>query len=97
MPSQRTTRGLLIAACVVVIVLVVSLPAFAQCALCKNAVTGSPSAAKLSQSLNSAIIVLLIPPVLIFCGIFVIAYRHRKSGESAASKPPTDARFHDFP
>lgn len=51
----------------------------AQCAMCKTAVTGSPEAGKLSQSLNTAVIVLLIPPVLIFCGMFVLAYRHRKA------------------
>jgi hypothetical protein len=56
-----------------------SVPALAQCALCKNAVTGSPDAGKLSQSLNFAILVLLIPPVLIFCGLFFLAYRFNKS------------------
>lgn len=54
------------------------LDAYAQCALCRTAISGSPTAAKLSQSLNFAIIVLLIPPVLIFCGIFFAANRYRK-------------------
>jgi hypothetical protein len=59
-----------------------SLPVAAQCALCKNAITGSPEAAKLSESLNFAIIVLLIPPVLIFCGIFLLAFKYRKAREA---------------
>ncbi|HEX8920691.1 MAG TPA: hypothetical protein VF766_04400 [Pyrinomonadaceae bacterium] len=54
-------------------------PVLAQCAMCKNAVTGSPEAARLSQSLNFAILILLIPPVLIFCGIFFVANKYRKS------------------
>ncbi|HUQ31575.1 MAG TPA: hypothetical protein VM095_05610 [Pyrinomonadaceae bacterium] len=65
-----------------------SLPALAQCAMCKNAVTGSPEAAKLSESLNFAIIVLLIPPVLIFCGFFVLAYRYRKARETDPKSQP---------
>jgi hypothetical protein len=56
-----------------------SAPVLAQCAMCKNAVTGSPDAGRLSESLNLAIIVMLIPPVLIFCGIFFLAFRYRKA------------------
>lgn len=82
MKGKRTTKLFVIAAGVIVTVLVLSLPAMAQCALCKNAVTGSPSAAKLSQSLNFAIIILLIPPVLIFCGIFFAALRQRQPRET---------------
>ncbi|MBA2735002.1 MAG: hypothetical protein H0U54_19320 [Acidobacteria bacterium] len=79
MSRKRTIKIAFVAACIIAAVLVLSEPAMAQCALCKNAVTGSPEAARLSQSLNLGIIILLIPPVLIFCGIFVIAYRHRKT------------------
>jgi heme/copper-type cytochrome/quinol oxidase subunit 2 len=63
--------------------------ALAQCAMCKNAVAGSPSATKLAESLNFAIIVLLIPPVLIFCGIFFVAYKYRKA-RGTEFKSPTD-------
>jgi hypothetical protein len=56
--------------------------------MCKNAITGSPEAAKLSESLNFAIVVLLIPPVLLFCGFFVLAYRYRKARETEPQSPP---------
>ena len=79
MSGKRTIKIAFVAACIIAAVLVLSKPAMAQCALCKNAVAGSPEAARLSQSLNLGIIILLIPPVLIFCGIFVIAYRNRKA------------------
>lgn len=79
MKQGRTTQLLLSLAGISATLLVLSSAAFAQCAMCKNSVTGSPSAAKLSESLNFAIIILLIPPVLIFCGIFFVAYRHRKA------------------
>ena len=87
MKRKRTAKLLSIAAGVVATIVWQSWSAMAQCALCKNAVTGSPSAAKLSESLNFAIIILLIPPVLIFCGIFALAYKHRKSRETEVVRP----------
>ncbi len=77
--GKRTVKIALLTAGLIAVLLLMSLPAMAQCAMCKNAVTGSPDAGRLSQSLNSAVLVLLIPPVLIFCGMFVLAYRYRKA------------------
>src|SRR3982750_3848480 len=59
-------------------------PAAAQCAMCRTALSNSPETAKLAQNFNYAILVLLIPPVLLFCGIFMAAYKFRKApGQSA--------------
>ena len=90
MKEARTTKLLLFVAGVWGAILVSISSAFAQCAMCKNSVTGSPSAAKLSESLNFAIIILLIPPVLIFCGIFFVAYRHRKARGTEPKSLPDD-------
>jgi hypothetical protein len=90
MKDARTTKLLLLISGILAMMLVLNSSVMAQCALCKNAVTGSPSAAKLSESLNFAIIVLLIPPVLIFCGIFFVAYRHRKARVSEAISVTAD-------
>jgi heme/copper-type cytochrome/quinol oxidase subunit 3 len=49
----------------------------AQCAMCRTAVESTGGG--LAKSLNLGIIVLLIPPVAIFCAIFVTAYKHRKA------------------
>ena len=87
MIRKRTAKLILAAVSVIATVLSLGVSALGQCALCKNAITGSPSAAKLSESLNFAIIILLIPPVLIFCGIFAIAYKHRKAREAEAQPP----------
>ena len=92
MKKQCHIRCALITAGAIATLLAWSLPVLAQCALCKNAVTGSPDAAKLSESLNFAIIILLIPPVLIFCGIFVIAFRYRKSRERELNLPSDNVR-----
>jgi hypothetical protein len=51
--------------------------ALAQCALCKVSAAGAGS--KGAQTLNLAILVLLIPPVTIFCSIFIVAYKYRQA------------------
>jgi multisubunit Na+/H+ antiporter MnhG subunit len=50
----------------------------AQCAMCRTAVENA-GGGNLAKSLNLGIIVLLIPPVAIFCVIFATAYKHRKA------------------
>ena len=52
--------------------------AWAQCAMCRTALEGSSSGAAMAKSLNLGIIVLLIPPVAIFCAIFATAYKKGK-------------------
>jgi hypothetical protein len=51
--------------------------ALAQCVMCRASI-GSNSA--FARNLNIGILVLLVPPVSMFCTIFVLAYRHRRSG-----------------
>jgi hypothetical protein len=51
--------------------------ALAQCPMCK--LSAASSGAEAAKSLNLGILVLLVPPVTIFCSIFVIAIKHRKS------------------
>jgi heme/copper-type cytochrome/quinol oxidase subunit 2 len=75
----------LIAAGAFAALLITSLLASAQCAMCKNAITGSPNAARLAERFNFAIFVLLIPPVLIFCGFFVAVLKYR--GEQGDAPP----------
>lgn len=52
-------------------------PAFAQCAMCKTAIENSTDAVAASKGLNLAALVLLIPPVAIFAGLFGVFYRYR--------------------
>lgn len=79
--SQRLTIKLVLCAALIVVAgLLASSPeAFAQCAMCKTALSNSPEAAKLAERFNFAVLVLLIPPVLLFCGIFYAAYKYRKA------------------
>jgi heme/copper-type cytochrome/quinol oxidase subunit 2 len=50
--------------------------ALAQCPLCRAGLMNGGE--KTARTMNLAIVVLLIPPVSIFCTIFAVAYRRRK-------------------
>ena len=49
----------------------------AQCAMCKASAANLDSVS--ARNLNISTLILLCPPVAIFCAIFVIAYKHRNS------------------
>jgi F0F1-type ATP synthase membrane subunit c/vacuolar-type H+-ATPase subunit K len=55
--------------------------ALAQCAMCKATVQASATtnAAAASDVFNLAVLVLLVPPVLLFCALFILLLRYRKS------------------
>ena len=69
----------LAAASIIVGALAVLLPASAaaQCVMCKASLNGNSN---FVRNLNIGVLVLLVPPVSIFCTIFLLAIRHRKSG-----------------
>jgi hypothetical protein len=74
---KSITRALLMALAVAVLYMWSSEATMAQCAMCRASI-GSNSA--FARNLNIGVLVLLVPPVSIFCTIFVLAFRHRKSG-----------------
>ncbi|HYY95628.1 MAG TPA: hypothetical protein VE713_14085 [Pyrinomonadaceae bacterium] len=53
--------------------------ALAQCPMCRTAVEHAGAAAR---TLNFGIVVLLVPPVAIFCSIFAVAYKKVKGEEN---------------
>ena len=74
--QKSMMRSVLTAMAVVFLVAVSSASAMAQCVMCRASV-GSNSV--FARHLNIGTLVLLVPPVLIFCTIFVMAFRHRRS------------------
>ena len=74
---MRTLRTFMVIAVIVVLMLAASDPALGQCAMCKSAIENSADAAAVSKGLNLASLVLLIPPVAIFAGLFGVFYRCR--------------------
>lgn len=51
----------------------------AQCAMCRASVQTGGNTSALAEPLNQAILVLLIPPALLFCAIFFLLFRYRKT------------------
>lgn len=74
---MRILRTFLTFAVAVGLMLAAADPAFAQCAMCKAAIENSTDAVAASKGLNLAALVLLIPPVSIFAGLFGVFYRYR--------------------
>ena len=70
--SQRFILVLVVSIAVAVLM---SAPVEAQCSMCRTALSGSNSA--FVRNFNIGVLVLLIPPVTIFCGIFVALKRYR--------------------
>jgi hypothetical protein len=52
------------------------LPAFAQCAMCKATTAGLD--ANEARHLNGAIIMMISPPVALFCTFVYLTYKHRR-------------------
>lgn len=73
---RSTLRGVLTVMAVGLLVGLFSESTMAQCVMCRASI-GSNSA--FARHLNIGTLVLLVPPVSIFCTIFVLAFRYRKS------------------
>ena len=68
-----------------------AVPGWAQsCALCAKNVAASGS--KGIQGLQTGIILLLVPALLFFIGIFVFALRYRNPDDEAFSEEPVEPR-----
>jgi hypothetical protein len=83
----RSKALLLIIAAAVVLML--STGAFGQCSMCRAALAGSNNALFI-RNFNIGVLVLLVPPVTIFCSIFVALRRYKASDdEQETEKDPT--------
>ena len=75
--KQQVTRYLVMAAVVALAFALIAEPALAQCAMCRASLTNN---SVFARNLNISTLVLLVPPVSIFCTIFILAIRHRRAG-----------------
>ena len=57
-----------------------STTALGQCSMCRSALAGS-SNAFFVRNFNIGVLVLLVPPVTIFCSIFVVLKRYKKTDD----------------
>jgi hypothetical protein len=74
--AHRIVRLVLIALALASVGAMFSESALAQCVMCRASLSGNSS---FVRHLNIGTLVLLVPPVSIFCAIFFLAFRHRKS------------------
>jgi hypothetical protein len=73
---MRTEKYIVLIALVTIAILLmlVAEPVSAQCSMCRASLAGSNNASFI-RNLNIGVLVLLVPPVTIFCSIFVVLKR----------------------
>lgn len=59
------------------IVFTCALPALAQCAMCKTNIANAENAAEVSRTINTAVLVLLVPTLLVIGGVVRLVYKYR--------------------
>ena len=74
---MKPLRILALACAAILFVAVICAPSLAQCAMCGTSVRGSADAEAASRTLDLAVMILLVPPVIIFAGLFGVFYRFR--------------------
>jgi hypothetical protein len=78
--NLRGWRSLLfVVLAAVILLLFTGVDAEAQCSMCRAALTSTANS-RLVRAINMGVLVLLIPPVTIFCSIFILLRRHRGNG-----------------
>ncbi len=85
MKIVRIAKGLLLPGVVLAVFLALEATGLAQCSMCRASLAGSNNPFFI-RNFNIAVLVLLTPPVAIFCSIFVVLRRHR-TPESDATDP----------
>lgn len=81
----RQLRSLLIVLVTVALLMVLSVSAFGQCSMCRASLAGSNNAFFI-RNFNIGVLVLLVPPVTIFCSIFVALKRYRAADDKEAGE-----------
>ena len=74
---RQVIRYVMMAAVMALALALFSEPTMAQCVMCRASL-GNNSA--FVRNLNIGVLVLLVPPVSIFCTIFILAIRNRRVG-----------------
>ncbi|HEY0004429.1 MAG TPA: hypothetical protein VGB17_06430 [Pyrinomonadaceae bacterium] len=81
MKRRFALKVFLIALAALLALFALSSTALGQCAMCRAVVSGAADNKGLTKGLNLGVLVLLVPPVTIFCSIFIVAFKHRKAHE----------------
>jgi hypothetical protein len=90
MRASSNYKGFLIIVTVAVAVFMLSTSAVGQCSMCRTALT-SANNALFVRNFNIGVLVLLVPPVTIFCSIFVVLKRYRTADDENSGLADQDA------
>lgn len=77
--SLSSRRVLVLVVFAVAVVLLANTYADAQCSMCRASLT-SVTNSRFIRNFNIGVLVLLIPPVSIFCSIFIVLRKYRSHG-----------------
>ena len=80
MKFKPITRLVLVLVPALLLLLLLEGTGLTQCAMCRASLAGSNNAFFI-RNFNIGVLVLLTPPVAIFCSIFIILKRHSGAGE----------------
>ena len=80
MPARLHLRSLLPCLAALAFLLLLSTTAFGQCSMCRASLAGSNNAFFI-RNFNIGVLVLLVPPVTIFCSIFVALKRYKAADD----------------
>ena len=72
-------RVLVLIVMAAMVVLLANSSADAQCSMCRAALNGAANT-RFVRNFNIGVVVLFVPPVAIFCSIFIALKRHRGNG-----------------
>lgn len=72
-------RVLVLMVFAVAVVLLANTYAEAQCSMCRASLT-SVTNSRFMRNFNIGVLVLLVPPVTIFCSIFIVLRKYRNHG-----------------
>ena len=78
MNDRLKLKRLILCCATIALIAIVASTAFGQCSMCRASLAGSTNTAFI-RNFNLGVLVLLLPPVSIFCGIFVVLRRHNKN------------------
>ena len=76
------SKAVLLAIVAMAVLILLSHSAFGQCSMCKTALAGG-SNALFVRNFNIGVLVLLVPPVTIFCSIFVVLKRYKRADDES--------------
>lgn len=78
-------RALVLVVVAVAFVLLANTYADAQCSMCRAGLSNAANA-RFIRNFNIGVLVLLVPPVTIFCSIFIILRRNRAADDRGSTQ-----------